>query len=289
MNDAESWGELRLGDGTEAEKRYVNTLVSRLIELREQSQPLDGDASAAGKDLRAFQALDIAGRLVTALAGWAIDHQVGLASENLSFVPLGPSQTRDLPEYQEARRIVDSHAYELTGRQIAESLDPIDADLARKIAINLLHSNAGAMPSQVAQRLSDALRALNMNDIQPILQTKPLGRKVTFEEQQLQMRAVCFWKFRHATSVFSAASAQTVVAEAYGVSPEALRTWEKRLRLDLGQLRVSREVGFAKNAGSYLKAEKMRSKAISALENHEVYGDAKLRAAGERYKACRRD
>lgn len=289
MDDIRDGDGLRAGEGTEAEERYVSILMNRLIELREQSDPSGGDASAIGKDLRALQALGYAGRLVKALAGWAIDHQVGLANENLSFVSLGPSQTRELPEYQEARRLFDNHSHELTGRQIAENLDPIDAGTARQIAINLLHSNAGAMPLQVAHRLSDALRALDMNDVQPILRTKSLGRKVTFEEQQLQMQAICFWKFRHATGLFNAASAQNAVAEAYGVSPEAIRTWEKRLRIGLGQLKVSREIGFSKNAASYVAAEKVRSRAISLLENHEHYGDAKLKETAERYKACRRD
>src|SRR4051812_16233871 len=67
---------------------WADGLIKRLIELRDKTNPDKGSSAASGKDLAAFEALQCAGDLVKALAGWAIDHQIGLASHGLQFVPL---------------------------------------------------------------------------------------------------------------------------------------------------------------------------------------------------------
>jgi len=74
-------------------------LIDQLHRLEQETHPKDGLKSANRKDLRAFEALDVAGQLIDALAGWALDHQVGLALKNLKFVPLQPSGTKQHPDY----------------------------------------------------------------------------------------------------------------------------------------------------------------------------------------------
>jgi|SRR6516165_6603648 len=81
----------RMWNQPERDKR-VALLIDRLMELERKTDPKNGMQSAKGKDLAAFCALKIAGQLVSALAGWALDHQAGLALEGLEFVPLGTSR-----------------------------------------------------------------------------------------------------------------------------------------------------------------------------------------------------
>jgi hypothetical protein len=68
--------------------KYVADLIDRLHELERKTNPTLGARSAKGKDRAASHALRIAGDLVNALAGWALDHQAGLALKDLKSVQL---------------------------------------------------------------------------------------------------------------------------------------------------------------------------------------------------------
>jgi hypothetical protein len=95
--------------------KYVALLIDQLRELERKTDPKSGAQSAKGKDLAAFSALEIAGNLVNALVGWALDHQAGLALEDLEFVPRGTSKTKKHPDYQTSRSMVDDHRHERNG------------------------------------------------------------------------------------------------------------------------------------------------------------------------------
>ena len=136
---------------------YIEVLVSRLLDLRARTDPASTEGTAKGKDLLAFEALCVAGDLVEALAGWAIDHQIGLASEGLAFVPLQPSGTTNHPEYLEARAAVDNHRHEYAGAALRVSPDGLtDLTVARQLIINLLQANPGGFPPVIARMLMDA-------------------------------------------------------------------------------------------------------------------------------------
>lgn len=272
---------------SDVEAKYLASLIGGLIKLRAESAPEGGSATETGKDRRAFTALQFfSARLVEDLAGWALDHQVGLGLEGLSFVPLGMPQTRGLPAYEEAKVQVDSHRHQLAGRALAEEPGSIVPALdARRIAMNLLHSNAGAMPLRVASELETALRALEMNDVRPILASIPQSRKVNWAKRQLELQALCFWKFRYHTAIYSSTEALGVVADAFGVSTDTMRKWEPGLREDLGYLVVSNAIQQAKNFASYIAEERPKSKASSSLEAHSGFGDDALAAAGAAYMA----
>src|ERR1700733_15022057 len=71
---------------TQIEDHYVSYRLDRLDKLEKATRP-DGElASAKRKDLAAFEALECAGELTTRLAGWAIAHQIGLATKGLQHV-----------------------------------------------------------------------------------------------------------------------------------------------------------------------------------------------------------
>ncbi len=283
---------LRRHDGHRTAE-YIETLVSRLLDLRARTDPASTDDTAKGKDLAAFEALRIAGDLVEALAGWAIDHQIGLASEGLAFVPLQPSGTTNHPEYLEARAAVDDHRHEYAGAALRASPDGFaDPTVARQLVINLLYANPGGFPPVIARMLIEALQDLEYGRVHPLLARKRSSRKVSRKEQELQLSAVAFIAYRVGRGK-KKAKASEEVADAYGVSREAVLTWEKRLGEELGSLAVSRRISFARNAASHAEAELKAAYTGDETERvggwDERYGEEALRRAARSYRAMKRE
>jgi hypothetical protein len=140
---------------------YVAHLLGRLKDLYKQSHPRTGAESAKGKDHAAFTALNVARELVAAVAGWALDHQVGLALNGLEFVPMQPSDTKQHPDYLKARQAVNDHSHERSGGLPHSDLDPI---VARRLLINLLRLNPGSFHGALTTTTIDALEALDFGD-----------------------------------------------------------------------------------------------------------------------------
>lgn len=268
---------------------WAEGTLARLVALRDATDPNGGDETAARKDMNAFHALQEAGNLVRATAQWAIDHQIGLATEGLRFVPLGPAQTRSLPEYQQAREQVDSHIHEGIGVDFGLGhLAPLTVQERREILISLLRANVGGFPDGIAAELCLALEALSYGDVLPILQPIKGGRQAGLIELEEQLFAVCAVHLRRSSKMMSAADAEEVVAEAYGVKPGTLRTWESRLRTEFGRLRVSQRIGSAKNGGSQIAAIRKSEpkKAFEMLHENIWHGDEQMKKSAERYKAA---
>ena len=79
------WRKRNAEHRPEAHRKYVSSLIKTLEELEEKTRPNGGAETELGKDLAAFQALKFARYLVDAVAGWALDHQIGLALSRLEF------------------------------------------------------------------------------------------------------------------------------------------------------------------------------------------------------------
>jgi hypothetical protein len=79
------WRKRNAEHRPEAHRKYVSSLIKTLEELEEKTRPSGGAETELGKDLAAFQALKFARYLVDAVAGWALDHQIGLALSRLEF------------------------------------------------------------------------------------------------------------------------------------------------------------------------------------------------------------
>jgi hypothetical protein len=282
---------LRRCDGARTAE-YVKEFLPLFLDLQARTDPTSTEDTAKGKNLAALRALEWSGRLVEALAGWAIDHQIGLASEGLAFVPLQPSGTKDHPQYLEARADVDDHRHEYAGAALRASPDGLtDPTAARRLVINLLRANPGGFPPAVAKMLMDALQDLEYGRVHPLLAPNKASRKVSRDEQQLQLSAVAFINYRVAHGKTKARASQEV-ADAYGVSREAILTWEKRLREELGSLAVSRRISFARNAASWAEAEQKAAYTGSEIDRSsewdERYGEKALQRAAQSYRAVQR-
>jgi hypothetical protein len=139
---------------------YARALVERLLRLANESDPT-ASGTDKGKDSRAFDALQTAGELTSALAGWAISHATGLAKKELGFVPFQPAQTKLHQEYLHARSIVDSHDYEAAGATLGE-MD--EARIVRKMVVNLLLANSGGWPIDLVFLVRTAFEGLEFGD-----------------------------------------------------------------------------------------------------------------------------
>ncbi len=84
-------------------KEYVGDVVNELIALEQSTNPAGGKETSKDKDYDASRALEKVGELVESLAGWAIDHQIGLGMAESSSVPEQPSDTKSHPEYLAAK------------------------------------------------------------------------------------------------------------------------------------------------------------------------------------------
>ena len=270
------------------EDTYVSYLLGRLDELEKQTRPSGGSPTSISKDMAAFDALELAGELVAAVAGWAIDHQIGLAAKGLEFVPLQPSGTKDHPEYLQGRTTVDSHEHEKAG--VRETGDNRGPEFVRKCLMNLLLLNPGGWPVWLCQQTSDAIERLEYGETPPIFDPVRDGRKRNLPMRKLERDAIAMVAFRRHAYKMTKEDALIEVAGALGVSPETVKSWESRLRgtSGLGKLQVDRYLAFAKNHASFVKDAREKERLGQPFEDvsgHESkYGAAALEELGKKYK-----
>lgn len=272
-----------------AHRKLVAELLVLLEKCEDGSEPAAGHSAAPGKDRLAMQALGAAGELVRAVAGWAIDHQVGLAFADLGSLSSGAQSYRELPQFAEARAAVDDHRHEVAGN--SATVDELsDPHVIRRSAINLLQMNAGGWPAVVSDELRAALVSLDFNEVSPIVAPAGSGKKANRTELLLQLEALAFVEFRAASHVATRYQACETISAALAVSPETLRsTWPKRVREALGTLLVAHRLAYAKNAAHPAAQERknLLGKAVAMIDGHNEFGAAALARLVQRYNAAR--
>jgi hypothetical protein len=281
-------------------KHWAVKKLDDLIALAQETDPAAGEETSRRKDFKAFQALQICNELVNFLAGWAVAHTVGLALAGRRFVPLQPSGTREHPEYRSVLAEVNQHRHELEGDPLVqlppfEPSTELEPQKARRVLINLLKANPGAFPVNVNQQFELALDALDYGEVDPLLRPVKGSRKVGLRELQLQLQALGFVQFRRTAYRAKKYEAQRVVADAYGVSPDALQKWEQRLRKEkeFGGLRVAQILSRAKNSGEWVAELNRRRESGEPGHDRDVwsgkYDDKTLGRAAKRFQALQRE
>jgi hypothetical protein len=244
--------------------------------------------------MNAFQALELAGELVRSVAGWALDHQYGLALHGLEFLPLYPLRVRRLPEYIENRRLVDDHRHELSGASVTRQVE-IEPQIARKLLYNLLYANPGGFPDSLQHLAMQALKALDFGEVPALFE--PAGKyvKAAYRELQLQLWALALMEYR-ATINGAKTEARKEVAAAYNVASSTLTTWEYRLRQKLGYLCVSSTITRARNGATQVKAARLNAYKTASADDDDIiewaeslYGSDALKRAAAQYREVIRD
>ena len=218
-------------------KKYVAGLIDQLRTLERKTDPKDGARSAKDKRLLSLAALKIANDLVNALAGWALDHQAGLALKELKSVPLKTvAKPPEHPDYSNSTD--DDHRHEWYGKNWAGRDGPIDPIVARKWLINLVYANSGIFSRDLRLMTVMALEACDFGEIQPLLMATKKSRKVNWTILQLYLDAIRFVKYRDAHGL-PINDALQEVAGAFAVSVHTVRSWKQRLQTEFGHSSIA--------------------------------------------------
>ena len=264
--------------------------MERLAQLEIKTRPSHGETTAKDKDLHAQDALRLARKLVAAVAGWAIDHQVGLAAEGFEFVPPQPAQTSHHPHYLQQKAMADDHRHEKLGAVEAENGNS-DPQFQRACLINLLGCNSGAWPGWLCQTIVNALEALEFGEVHPIFERTSEGNKRDLTERRLMLRALEMVQFRRTAYLMKKQDAQEEVAKEIGVGSETVKSWEGRLKGEIPLL-VARALAFTENHASWvadsLKRERLgEAVSLKDREFHESsYNRQALELLGKEYRTA---
>lgn len=181
----------------------IHDSTARMLKLLEDfenlTQPSVGEHTAVGKGEKAASALRIAGNVVELMAGWAIDHMIGV--ELSEQKPLH-KRAKEYSEY-------DSHLFEECGA----SYDWTDHKINRRVAATMVRE---LLPEILADELFTSLDALDAGEVLPMLEatthTGQKGPKLTLAHER--MKALKHVAYRQGKGM-SGAKAREEVAEVY--------------------------------------------------------------------------
>ena len=145
------------------------------------------------------------------LLGWAIDHTIGveLAETDLQ---------------QRKKGDADVHHFEISG----QGWIPNDSAEAREIAASFL-LRFGTTPPPLRRVLGDALRALNLDEVKPLVEPSNTGRwRGAHTLLHIRRFAIMHVHFLWGRGTHNKKQALEEVAQALAASVETLRTWERR-------------------------------------------------------------
>jgi hypothetical protein len=255
--------------------KYVADLIDRLHDLERKTDPKLGARSARGKHRAALHALSIIGELVNALAGWALDHQAGLALKDLEFVELRTTKTPVHPNYPGPEFAYDDHRHEWYGRNwVGRDGAPIDPIVARRWLMQLVQTNPGIFNWQLSSMTLSALEACDYGETHPMFRPTKKDRKVNWPILRSQLIAIALVKYREARCG-KKYKALEEVAGAFGVSVNTLHSWETRLQADFSRSEIAHRLAMAEEIG------KMQS---DAPDQDPLYGRDSLQRHGQLYK-----
>lgn len=237
------------------DSQYINGLINELHELSIETDPLGGLETEERKDFKAFTALKIIRLICKTTAQWAIDHQVGMAHEGLSFVPNQPNQTKQHPDYIEQLSEANSHRHELLGAKLRNiknlSTRDYSGEFLRNIIKNILLPNTLFLPDSIHWTYMEAFKAVDVNSEHPLFNYNATGHsKGKHKKLILQLKALRHIEFRKQLNEDTVINIQEEVAAAYDISSDYIRKFNKYLREELGNIAVDREIAFTQNAAN---------------------------------------
>jgi hypothetical protein len=168
------------------------------------------------------------------LAGWALDHQAGLALKGVKHVALAGTKLSEGSDHSSRPATDDDHRHEWYGRiwggRLGESIGPI---VARRWLLRLVRANSGIFELELMLHTVTALEACDYGEITPMLMATKKGRKVNWTMLRLQQRAISFVEGLVGHGM-KKESALEQVANAYLVGANSVRSWERRLDVEFG-------------------------------------------------------
>lgn len=261
-------------------------LIDELLRLEEESHPCNG--IVAGKDEKSRLALMEVERLVEMLAGWAIDHQIGLVVNGLPGGAAFPANGKQT----DTQRQADDHRHE----DAASEYEFADPKINRRILAAMLEHGPGPFPIPIVIEATEALISLDRGETQPFV--RPV-RGVGKEGQAHTKWMLRYWAVLH-VDFFRGMNLKRLdvlakVADAYGVEPETLDGWVADAPKQLKGIRPVREMkGYARGAGrnAYLlmvtgQSSDRDKRTLKRISAH--WGESALKHHGSEYRQVSRD
>jgi hypothetical protein len=265
------------GDETLHDNGMVRSIIDRLDVLERETRPSSGDATSNDKDLKSREAIACAADLILYLAGWAIDHQQGVAMRGLKSYGQEPMSDST---YVDEKKALDSHENECVAVVSNKRGRDLPPERQREFSVQMLELLGDYI---FPKSLAEALRALDFGEVQPILQ-KAEGDKRNYTERTAQLRALEYIEFETAKGTLKN-TARQMVGSHFKHGVEAIRKWETPVREALGGSLVSRALLRAREDGELVKCIKMRPDASQFrlfFENRYYY---RMQMGGKAY--CR--
>jgi hypothetical protein len=262
-----------------SENSIVLGMLDSIQKLEEQSRPGE-NYSAAGKDMAAFEALSVAAILVNQIAGWALDHQRGLAEKGLKFVPSVPTGAKSSAAYLESKASVDTHEHERLGSQRNE----LSIAQQRRFVINILR--AMDLGLGLPYEFVEALEGLEFGETLPLVEPIHTRKRTGLTTYRAKLTAIAFVEYQSKKGVKKHQSMDEV-ARAFGQSGDAVKDWPVDLRQVLGNSEVDHILTHARICGAqYLEEPRDLSDEDNWCEYFEQhYGRPAMLRAAARFKA----
>jgi hypothetical protein len=269
-------------DGLLRDRRQARSIMDRLEELERETRPIGGDEPSKDKDLKSREAISLAGHLMRVVAGWAIDHQQGLAMAGLKSMGGPTSKMMDSQQFLEEKEKLDSHENEHAAVEIDHSFDRLSAEQQRRFCSQIAEFLNVIFP----RSLAEGLNALEFGEVLPIMKkAKFEGDKRNYTERMAQLQALKYIEYERGKGSL-VGKAREIVGSHFGVDTEALRKWDGPLRKSLGDSYVSRELTRAFEDGEM----ESRFKKHPNAEIFEFFAEfPTMTQAGKRFKQSLKD
>jgi hypothetical protein len=250
----------------EVDRAQLHRFLDELLDLRERSDPKNGTDPAGvvfrdvtiGKDSAAAWAITLGNLLLLSSAGWAFTHIIGRALPGAEAHPIDAHQ-------HEAAGMVECSIATGVIRDASKAL--VDRTVVGALADKLI------FPFGLAANLKAALRALDFGEVWPIVEAQNLGlHGKAYTLSQYKLIAIEYASFLFGQGYTKQVATQRV-ADIFGVSPNTLRSWQRRdLPTFFRQDTIFNVITNAKAAGQlftkkrddpdYANADKGRTEAI---------------------------
>lgn len=245
--------------------RKVADILTELRELAAQTDPALGSSSTVEKSLKARLALGLANNLVAIVAGWAIDHEVGLAKDGLRCIGRLPQAIKD--KFPEKLSALDDHEHERRGGHPDVSLNPAEM---RELLRSLLDSNPGAFPECLTAPTIHDLDRIAFGEPSKAFQVEKSGNKKNLYSVELEAWSAVMVAYRMEMGA-TWEDATQAVADAFGKSPDTVKGWETNAKKRFGSLEIETMKNSAREAARAEKAEQQAALANAPLARPGLY------------------
>lgn len=254
--------------------------VVMLWGLKATTEPDLEEQSEKEKDLAATKALAVLSELNRTLAGWAIDHQVGLGIGRRPSWLAASREFINLESFEKLTTENNLHTHEISGAncQHGDGEAALDGEQLRQILENILSSRALGLSGLVLDQMLVALRAARRGEAHEmfLIKQERSHKPHVHSKESLQifgLQAVRYMSKRGTRTL----KAQEAIAEAYSVETDTVKVWKYELEKSRGKIAVNAYLEMGKQAAELQ---------VQFPEVMEVaFGAVAIREAGQAYRA----